>query len=256
MYQVDLNSDLGESFGSYTIGNDASIIPLVSSVNIACGFHAGDPDIMDKTVSFAIQAGTAIGAHPGYPDLQGFGRRLLQMTPQEARNAVVYQVGALQAFLRIHDTALQHIKLHGALYNQAAVSYPLALAICEGLAKAAPDAILLGLAGSQMLRAAQEVGLHTASEVFADRAYQSDGTLVPRTQPGAVLHDPQEAIARTIRMVQEGVVESVDKKTIPIQADSICVHGDNASALAFVKSIRSAFAENQIQVVPLKWVCR
>lgn len=240
MISVDINSDLGESFGAYTIGMDAEVICSVTSVNVACGFHAGDPLVMEKTVRLAAQSGTEVGAHPGYPDLQGFGRRSLAMSPDEVRACVMYQVGALQGFLRAQGMTLQHVKPHGAMYNDAAVSPQIARAICLGVKAVAPDAVLLGLAGSCLLDEAQKLGLQTASEVFADRAYNDDGTLVSRRLPGAVLHDADTAIARTVRLVREGVVESVSGRMIPIRADSICVHGDNPSALDFVRRIRSS----------------
>ena len=198
----------------------------------------------------AAAAGVAIGAHPGYPDLQGFGRRSMALSPEEARAAVMYQVGALQAFARANGAKLRHVKLHGALYNAAAVDFDLALAICDGIRAVAPDALFLGLAGSRMLDAAAQTGLRAASEVFADRAYNDDGTLVSRRLPGAVLHDADLAIARTLRMVKDGVVESVNGRLVPIRADSICVHGDNASALAFVRSIRQALLDAGVTLAP------
>lgn len=246
--RVDLNSDLGESFGAYTIGRDEDVTEYVTSVNVACGFHAGDPDVMEKTVLIAKKNGIAVGAHPGYPDLSGFGRRNLAMSPDEARTCVMYQLGALQAFLTANGMKLQHVKLHGALYNTAAVDERLAMAICEGVAAVAPGTCFLGLAGSKMLQAAEKAGLRAVSEVFADRAYNDDGTLVSRKLPGAVLHDADEAIARTIRMVKEGVVTSINGNDIPIRADSICVHGDNASALEFVRNICEALINAGIDV--------
>ena len=253
---VDLNSDLGESFGAYTIGMDSEVIPLVSSVNIACGMHAGDPSVMERTVALAARSGTAIGAHPGYPDLQGFGRRHLAMKPQEIVDSTVYQVGALQAFARLHGIELQHVKLHGALYNDTAVNYDLSLAVCRAIRQIAPDAVMLCLSGSEMLRAARDAGLQAAGEVFADRAYNEDGTLVSRGLPGAVLKDPQEMLARTVRMVREGKVKTVTGKDIAIQADSVCVHGDNPAALGFVRQIQERLAENGIAVADLRRVLR
>lgn len=246
--RIDLNSDLGESFGAYTIGMDEKILRSVTSANVACGFHAGDPAVMEKTVRLAREAGAAVGAHPGFPDLQGFGRRNLAMSPDEARSCVMYQVGALQAFLAAEGMTLQHVKLHGALYNMAAADYKLSRAICEGIRRIAPDAVFLGLSGSCMLEAAQDAGLKTAGEVFADRAYNEDGTLVSRRLPGAVLHDPEEAIARTIRMVTEGKVRAVTGTDIPIRADSVCVHGDNESALVFVRRIRESLEQAGVAV--------
>ena len=251
MYKVDLNSDLGESFGAYTIGMDAAVIAHVSSANVACGYHAGDPLVMERTVASAKAAGVAVGAHPGYPDLLGFGRRGMVCSPKEVKAYVKYQLGALTAFTRSQGVKLQHCKAHGALYNAAARDMELAAAIAEAVAEVDPEVILLGLAGSRMLEAGRQVGLRVASEVFADRAYQADGSLVPRSRPGAVLHDPEEAIARTVRMVKEGTVTAVTGEEVPIQADSICVHGDNPSAVEFVKSIRTRLEAEGVTIVPL-----
>lgn len=251
MRAVDLNSDLGESFGAYTIGMDEQVLRHITSANVACGWHAGDPEVVERTVRATAAAGTAVGAHPGYPDLLGFGRRNMALSPDEARTAVMYQVGALQAFLKAQGLPLQHVKPHGALYNTAAKDMALALAICEGVRAVAPDAIILGLAGSCLLKAAQQLGLRWASEVFADRAYQADGSLVPRSQPGAVITDPDCAIRRAVRMVKEGVVTTADGTELPILAHSICVHGDNPAAVAFVEAIHAALVAEGIKVSKL-----
>ena len=251
MLKVDLNSDLGESFGAYKIGMDADILQYVSSANVACGFHAGDPIVMEETVRLAKKAGAAVGAHPGYPDLQGFGRRNMICTPKEVKAYVKYQLGALLAFTRSAGIPLQHCKPHGALYNMAAKDKPLATAIAEAVADVDAGIILLGLAGSAMTEAGKEAGLRVAGEVFADRAYQADGSLVPRSMPGAVIHDTEEALSRTVRMVKEGIVTAVTGETVPLTADSICVHGDNPSALAFVKAIRERLKTEGVSVVPL-----
>lgn len=251
MYKVDLNSDLGESFGSYKIGMDEEIIKYVSSVNVACGYHAGDPLVMAKTVKAAKEAGIAVGAHPGYPDLVGFGRRNMVCSPAEVKAYVMYQMGALQAFTKAAGIPLQHVKPHGALYNMAAKDEKLAMAIAEGIAEVDSSVILMGLAGSKMLEAGKKCGLRVASEVFADRAYQADGSLVPRSQPGAVIHDTDEAIARTIRMVKEGKVTAITGEEVEIAADSICVHGDNPSALAFVEAIRAKLIEEGVTIAPI-----
>lgn len=251
MYKVDLNSDLGESFGSYKIGMDEEIIKYVSSVNVACGYHAGDPLVMAKTVKAAKEAGIAVGAHPGYPDLMGFGRRNMVCSPAEVKAYVMYQMGALQAFTKAAGIPLQHVKPHGALYNMAAKDEKLAMAIAEGIAEVDSSVILMGLAGSKMLEAGKKCGLRVASEVFADRAYQADGSLVPRSQPGAVIHDTDEAIARTIRMVKEGKVTAITGEEVEIAADSICVHGDNPSALAFVEAIRAKLIEEGVTIAPI-----
>lgn len=251
MIKVDLNSDLGESFGAYSLGNDAGILQYVSSANVACGFHAGDPLVMSDTVRLAKNGGVAVGAHPGFPDLQGFGRRNMACSPKEVKAFVQYQLGALSAFCRANGVPLQHCKAHGALYNMAAKDKALALAIAEAIAEADDRIILLGLAGSVMLEAGREAGLRVASEVFADRAYRADGSLVPRSQPGAVIHDTEEAISRTLRMVKEGCVVAVTGETVPLRADSVCVHGDNASALEFVKNIRTRLIGEGITIAPL-----
>ncbi|MBO4839395.1 MAG: LamB/YcsF family protein [Lachnospiraceae bacterium] len=251
MYKVDLNSDLGESFGAYKLGMDAEILAYVSSANVACGFHAGDPVVMEETVRLAKAAGAAIGAHPGFPDLVGFGRRQMACTPQEVKAYVKYQIGALAAFTGAQGLKLQHCKPHGALYNMAAKDMALAAAIAEAVAEVDKDIILLGLAGSRMVEAGRTAGLRVAGEVFADRAYRADGTLVPRSEPGAVIHDTETAIARTVRMVKEGVVTAVTGEEVPLAADSICVHGDNPSALAFVKAIRSCLEAEGVCIAPL-----
>lgn len=251
MYKVDLNSDLGESFGAYTIGMDSEILKYVSSANVACGYHAGDPLVMEKTVKLAKEAGCAVGAHPGYPDLVGFGRRNLAATPAEVKAYVKYQLGALLAFTGSNGVAMQHVKPHGAMYNMAAKDEKLAAAIAEAIAEVDNRIILLGLANSKMLTAGKAAGLKVASEVFADRAYLEDGNLVPRSQPGAVIHDKDVAIARTVRMVTEGTVETVTGKVIEIKADSICVHGDNPSALVFVENIRKKLEESGVEIANL-----
>lgn len=248
MYRVDLNSDLGESFGAYTIGMDEEILKYVSSANIACGWHAGDPMVMERTIALAKKFGTAVGAHPGFPDRMGFGRRNMAVTPAEARAYVKYQLGAFTAFAKSEGMEVQHVKLHGAFYNMAAVDEALAYAVCEAIRDVDSNLILLGLAGSKMIEAAKAIGLPAASEVFADRAYHDDGTLVSRKLPGAVIHEKKEALRRVIRMVKEGVVESVNGTVIPIQADSICVHGDNPSALEFVKLIRETLLAEGVEI--------
>ena len=251
MPHIDLNCDLGESFGAYTIGMDEKVIPFVTSANVACGFHAGDPLVMQRTVALCKQSGAAVGAHPGFPDLMGFGRRNMVVTPAEAKAYTQYQVGALAAFCKANGVPLQHVKPHGAFYNMAAKDLALATAIAEGVASVDSNLIFMGLAGSLMLTAAKAAGLRTASEVFADRAYQADGTLVPRSKPGAVIHDTDEAIARTIRMVKEGKVTAITGEEVEIAADSICVHGDNVSAVEFVKNIRARLEAEGVTLAPL-----
>ncbi len=251
MFRVDLNSDLGESFGRYTLGCDDRIIPLVTSANVACGYHASDPVVMDKTVAMAAAAGIRVGAHPGFPDLMGFGRRNMAVTPEEAKDYTLYQLGALDGFLRAHGMKMQHVKPHGALYNMAAKDYALAKGICEAVKSFDPDLIVLALSGGELARAAMDLGLRTAQEVFADRAYEEDGTLVNRRKEGSMITDEDEAIARVIRMVKEQKVTAITGRDIPIRADSVCVHGDGAKALAFVEKIRAALAAEGVAICPL-----
>ena len=252
MFFVDLNSDLGESFGNYTIGMDEEILKYVSSANVACGWHAGDPMMMEKTVALAKEFGTAVGAHPGFPDLMGFGRRDMAVTPEETKAYVKSQLGALSAFTKSHGMTIQHVKPHGAIYNMAAVDEKLARAMCEAVYEVDPDIIFMGLAGSKMISAAEAVGLRAASEVFADRAYNDDGTLVSRKLPGAMIKDEELAIKRVVRMVKEGKVTSINGNDIAIKADSICVHGDNPKALAFVKNIRETLISEGVEIKSLK----
>ena len=251
MYVIDLNSDLGESFGAYKMGRDEEILPLVSSVNAACGFHAGDPTVMANTVALCRDSGTALGAHPGFPDLQGFGRRNMNVSAQDARNLILYQIGAMGAFCKSVGIRMQHVKPHGALYNMAAKDPVLARAICEGIQAYDPSLILLGLSGSEMLRQAQAIGLPWAAEVFADRAYEEDGTLVARTKPGAMITDEEEAVRRVIGMILNHRVQAITGKEIEICPDSVCVHGDSEKALLFVKKIRSALESAGITIQPL-----
>ena len=256
MVKVDLNCALGESFGAYTMGMDDKVIPLISSCNIACGYHASDPLVMKKTVAMAAEAGIGIGAHPGYPDLMGFGRRNMNVSPEEAAAYVTYQLGALYAFARSAGVSIQHVKPHGALYNMAGKDYALALAIAKAVQSFDPDVILLGLSGSQSIKAAQDIGLPAAREVFADRAYMPDGSLMPRTMEGAVIHDEALAIGRVVRMVKEHKVTACDGTDIEIVPDSVCVHGDNVKALAFVTQIRGALEEEGVEIAPLSRIVK
>jgi len=251
MYRVDLNSDLGESYGAYKIGRDEDIIPLVSSANVACGFHAGDPDVMAKTVAACKKSGISIGAHPGFADLAGFGRRNMNVSPSELKNMIIYQIGALDAFCKSAGIKLRHVKPHGAMYNMAAKDEKLARAICEGIYEYNGSLVLLGLANSEMLKQAKLIGLPCASEVFADRAYEDDGTLVARSKPGAMIEDEDKAVERVIGMIKNHTVESVSGKTIEIIPDSVCVHGDSEKALLFVKKIREALISENIEIAAL-----
>lgn len=248
MYQIDLNCDLGESFGRYTLGMDEEVIPYITSANIACGYHASDPVIMEKTVQMAAANGVHIGAHTGFPDLLGFGRRNMNLSPKEAKTYTMYQIGALAGFCRAAGVPLHHVKPHGAFYNMAAKDYGLACAICEGIASIDTNIILLGLSSSQMEKAAKDVGIPFRQEVFADRAYEDDGSLVARSKPGAVITEEDLAISRVVDMVKKGKVTSINGKEIAIKADSVCVHGDGVKALAFVKLIRKVLKEEEIEV--------
>lgn len=246
MQKVDLNCDLGESFGPFTMGMDEDILPHITSANIACGFHAADPMVMAATVKAAEKENVALGAHPGLPDLVGFGRRNMAVTEEEVKNYVKYQIGALAAFSK--TGTLHHVKPHGALYNMAASNYTLARGICEGIREVDPGLILYGLANSELIRAAEDTGLSYAQEVFADRNYQEDGTLVPRNQPDALILDEDLAVERVIQMVEEGKVKAVTGKWISLKPDTICVHGDNPKAVEFAKRIHAALLERGIEV--------
>ncbi|MBO4904603.1 MAG: 5-oxoprolinase subunit PxpA [Lachnospiraceae bacterium] len=248
---VDLNCDLGESFGAYTIGMDEEVIKLVSSVNVACGFHASDPVVMKKTVEMAAAAGAGIGAHPGFYDLMGFGRRNMNISPKEAYAYVTYQLGALNAFCVQQGVKIQHVKPHGALYNMAGKDYELAKGICCAIYDFNPDIILLGLSGSQMIRAGEDIGLRCAKEFFADRAYEDDGSLRARTKEGAMIEDEGEAIDRVVKVIKTGKVTTYSQKDIDLEIDSVCVHGDNVHALDFVKAIRERLGKEGIEIAPL-----
>ncbi|HHT50187.1 MAG TPA: LamB/YcsF family protein [Eubacteriaceae bacterium] len=252
MYKVDLNSDIGESFGAYKLGLDQEIVKHVSSVNIACGWHAGDPLVMEKTVGYAVEHKVAIGAHPGFPDLLGFGRRNMAVSHAETKAYVKYQIGALWAFTESKGVKLQHVKPHGALYNMAAKDKILAKAIAEAIFEVDEELILVGLANSELIKAGEKIGLKVANEVFADRAYNPDGTLVSRTKEGAVIHDADLAISRVVRMVKEGKVEAITGEDVEIRADSICVHGDNPEAVGFVEVIRKTLESQNVQVLSIK----
>jgi len=252
MHRIDLNCDMGESFGAYRLGADEEIIRWVTSVNIACGFHAGDPNVMRRTVRLALEHGAAIGAHPGLPDLAGFGRRTMALEPDEAYALVVYQIGALEAFVRSEGGRLAHVKPHGALYNMAAVRPPLAEAVAEAVRRVNPELVLFGLAGSELIRAGERAGLRTASEVFADRSYEPDGTLTPRGLPGAVLTEEEAVAGQVIRMVKEGKVPTRDGTERSIRADTLCIHGDTPHADVHARRIREALEQAGISVQKLE----
>lgn len=249
---IDLNADVAESFGAWTMGADESLLSCVTSVNIACGFHAGDPRVMDRTVGLAARAGLAIGAHPGHWDLRGFGRRTISAEPGEVEADVLYQVGALAAFAHAHGSRLAHVKPHGALYNQAVLDDALARAIARGVARARHDLILVGLASSQaMRRAAEAEGLRFAAEAFADRRYEPDGTLQSRKLPGAVIEDPQAAAEQAVRIARSGTVVASDGRELKLAADTLCLHGDNPRAVDNARAVRRALEGAGVELRPL-----
>ncbi len=254
MEKIDLNCDMGESFGAYRLGMDDAVIQFISSANIACGWHAGDPFVMNHTVAIAVEHGVGVGAHPGYPDLLGFGRRNMDCTPEDLRNYVIFQIGALQAFCNAHGTKMQHVKPHGALYLTAVENEDVARAVAEAIVSVNPDLLYVALAGAKgelMRRIGQEVGLRVVYEAFPDRAYSPEGTLVSRRQPGAVIKEPREVAERALRMVKEGVVIAVDGTTIPLEAQTLCVHGDNPKAVDLVRSIRETLETDGVAVTPM-----
>lgn len=246
---------MGESFGAYHIGQDQVVLPHVTSANIACGFHAGDPTVIVQRVTMALEFGVSIGAHPGFPDLQGFGRRPMKMNPRELYDMLLYQIAAVGGITKALGGELQHVKPHGALYNMAAVDSELAEAIAEAVYKIAPTSILFGLAESEMIKAGRKLGLKTANEVFADRTYQASGELTPRTHSNAVIHSTEQAIAQVLQMLTIGKVTTVDNIDIPIQADTLCLHGDHPNVVTFVKSLEKALQEQQISIEAVgKWL--
>ncbi len=246
MKSIDLNCDMGESYGAWKMGADAEVMPYISSANIACGFHGGDPATIRKTVALAVQHGVAIGAHPSLPDLQGFGRRAMKISPQDMYDLVVYQAGAVEAFARAAGSRLHHIKCHGALYNMAANDEGLS----EAMVRAAKDldVMLYVLSNSKNHEIAKKAGIRTAGEVFADRGYADDGTLWPRGQPGAMIEDAAKAVQQALAMVEEGYVASVSGKRVPVAADTMCIHGDQPGAAEFAKALRAAFSARGISV--------
>ena len=251
MSRIDLNADLGESFGPWPMGTDEALMTSISSANIACGFHAGDPSVMRRTVALAKLNGVAVGAHPGFPDLVGFGRRELSASPEEVTDMVLYQVAALAGVAASQGVRLQHVKAHGALYNMAVRSRELADAIAKGTAAFDRSLILFGLPGSELLSAGERAGLRVAAEVFADRAYESDGTLVARTRPGSVIHDKNEVVSRAVRMVRDRVVATIDGSMVQLRADTICVHGDTPGAADLARHVRRGLEAAGITVGPL-----
>ena len=247
MKTIDLNCDMGESYGAWRMGADAAIMPLISSANVACGFHAGDPATIRATVGLAAEHGVAIGAHPSLPDLAGFGRRAMKISPQEMYDLVIYQAGALEAFARAAGSRLHHVKCHGALYNMAANDEGLS----EAMVRAAKDlggVMLYVLSKSKNYEKAKSMGVPVAGEVFADRGYADDGTLAPRDRPGGMIEDAAQAVKQALAMVEQGYVTSLSGRRVPVAAETLCLHGDQAGAVAFAREIRRAFQEREIAI--------
>ncbi len=247
--RIDVNCDMGESFGAWPMGRDDQVIGCITSANIACGFHAGDPAVMRRTVRMAESAGVAIGAHPGFPDLRGFGRRNISVTPDEVRDDLVYQIGALTAFTR--SKRLQHVKPHGALYNMSVGGGELAHAVCDAILETDRQMILVVLAGSAWADLALRMGVRVAREVFADRAFNADGTLVPRSRPGAVIHDATEVVERSLRMVRDGRVRAITGEDITLRADTICLHGDTPGAVDLAQALKAAFERAGVRLAAM-----
>ena len=250
--RIDLNADVGESFGAWSLGDDALLIPLLTSANVACGAHAGDPLTIERTVRLAARSGVAVGAHPGYPDLAGFGRRDLDMTPAELEASIVYQVGGVLAFARDAGVELRHVKPHGALYNRAARDEAVASSVVSAVRRVSSSLILVGLAGSALLEAGRAAGLDVAAEAFADRAYEADGSLRSRRAAGAVLDSPADAARQALSIARDGRVRSHDGPAIAVRADTLCIHGDTPGAVEIATAIRAAFAEAGIELAPLR----
>ena len=252
--KIDINCDMGESFGAYTLGLDEEVIKYITSANIACGYHAGDPLVMERTIELAKEHGVSVGAHPGFPDLMGFGRRNIDATLPEIKGYMVYQIGALQAFAKAQGLKVAHVKPHGALYLMAVEDEKISQAVVESIASVDKDLIFVALAGSKgekMTKIGEKVGLRVAYEAFPDRAYTPDGTLVSRRQPGAVIKDPDVVAQRALMMAQEGKVVAIDGKEIPFRPETLCVHGDTPGAVNLVKKIRQALTEAGVEVIPL-----
>lgn len=248
---VNLNADLGESFGAWTMGNDAALLPVIGSANIACGFHAGDPTVMRETVRLALSHGVSLGAHPSFPDLQGFGRRVMQMSPRDLAALLIYQVGALQALAQAEGGRVTHVKPHGALNNMACADAAMASTVAQAIHALDPQLILLAPALSELERAGRAAGLRVACEVFADRSYQADGQLTPRSQPGAVLHDAPACVRHVLAMLEAGGIVTAGGERLPTRIDSICVHGDGPEAVATAAQVRQALQATGCRLAPL-----
>jgi 5-oxoprolinase (ATP-hydrolysing) subunit A len=248
MNTIDLNCDMGESFGAWKMGDDATIMPFITSANIAAGFHAGDPGTIRATVRLAVEHGVAIGAHPGLPDLAGFGRRAMKVTAAEVYDLVLYQAGAVGAFAAAAGSRLHHVKLHGALYNMAATDEALADALARAVKDLGSSVLMYGLSGSAMMAAAAKHGVRAVAEVFADRSYQPDGTLTPRNQAGGMITDENESVAQVLSMIERGSVRALSGVEVPVAAGTLCLHGDQAGAVPFARALRKVFAQRSIEV--------
>ena len=251
---IDLNADMGESFGPWVMGNDAELLKVVTSANVACGFHAGDADTMAQTMQEAAKNGVGLGAHPGFADLQGFGRRRLSLSPRELANLVTYQLGAAQAMARAAGTKLRHLKLHGALANMASEDETIARACYEAALTIDPDLVIFTIAGTAQERVTRALGCTWAGEIFADRAYNDDATLVSRGEPGAVIHDPSEAADRVLAMLSEGALLAESGARIPAQIDTICLHGDGETALQMARHLKDRLIGEGYELAPAQGV--
>ncbi|MBD93766.1 MAG: lactam utilization protein LamB [Acidobacteria bacterium] len=251
MQRIDLNGDVGESFGAYTIGHDTALLRHVTSANVACGLHGGDPSVMRQTVRLAVAGGVALGAHPGFPDLQGFGRREITLSAQEVEDLVAYQIGALAGVAAAEEARLHHVKPHGALYNMAARDRGVADAVARAVVAVDATLVLYGLSGSCLVEAGEAVGLRPAAEGFADRAYETDGSLVSRDQPGAVIDNPKTLVERAVRLVQEGSVTARGGDVVALRRDTICLHGDTPGAGQLAAQLRSGLEAAGIRVLPI-----
>jgi UPF0271 protein len=245
---IDLNCDMGESYGAWKMGADAEVMPFITSANIACGFHAGDPATIRKTVRLAVDHGVAIGAHPSLPDLQGFGRRSMTITPQEMYDLVLYQAGAVEAFARAAGARLHHLKCHGALYNMAANDEPLSDACARAVKDLGGNVMLYALSGSRMMECAAKRDVRAVGECFADRGYQDDGTLAPRNVPGGMIEDEKKSVAQALAMIEEGQVTSLSGRRVAVAPGTLCLHGDQPGAVAFARALRAAFKEHGISI--------
>lgn len=251
MISIDLNCDMGESFGTWTLGNDRALMDYCTSINIACGFHAGDATVIRKTIEVALEKGVAIGAHPSFPDLQGFGRRSMQLSAQEVFDTVLYQVGAVYQMTAALGGELHHVKPHGALYNEAAKKPELAAAIARAVKAIDESLIFYGLSGSFLIFEAEKINLKTASEVFADRTYNSDGSLTARSEPNALIHDTNKAVEQVLQMIQTQTVTATNGETAALRAETVCIHGDGANALEFAAAVQAKLTENGVRICPV-----